>query len=82
MYSYCGIEEEKDEIFMVEFTYAVANPRAMMIHPLYALFAYSAMVESLLFDQIAFKTVTDFVQRSDLLPAYMNPYILTSCLFL
>jgi len=49
MDGYCGIEQEENEIFVIEFSHAVSDPGTMMIHPLDAFFADSAMMYSRFF---------------------------------
>ena len=54
---------------MIEFTHTIGHPRTMMIHSLYTFLTDSTMMIPLLFDQIAFETVTDFVEGAYFLPA-------------
>lgn len=63
---YCCIEQEKDKIFMIQLTHAVTNPRTVMVHAQDALLADPAVMDSFLFDQVAFKAVSDAIQRVDL----------------
>jgi hypothetical protein len=53
---------------MIEFTYTIRYPWTMMIHSLYTFLANSTVMKSLLFDEIAFETVTNFVEGIYFLP--------------
>ena len=59
---YCGVEEEEDEVFVVHPADAVAHPGTVMVHPLYALFADAAVVDSGFLHHIAFEAVADIVE--------------------
>ena len=48
---------------MVQFSYTVANPRAMVIHPLDTFFTDRAVMNSLLFYYITFEAVTKFIEK-------------------
>lgn len=71
---YCRIQEEQDEVFVVEFAHTVAHPWAMMVHTDYALFAYRAVVDSLLLYYVAFEAIAYFVQRLYLFVIYLSSY--------
>jgi hypothetical protein len=58
---YCGVEEEENKIFVVEFADAVAHPGTVMVHALDAFFTDFAVMKTGLFYEIAFKAVADFV---------------------
>lgn len=47
-----------------------------MVHPLYALLAYPAVMHAWFFDEIAFETVTGVVQHFDLIAGLGGRYIL------
>jgi hypothetical protein len=52
---------------VVELSDAVAHPRTVVVHPQYALLAYPAVMNPLLLHQIAFKAVSDAIQRVNLI---------------
>ncbi len=47
---------------MIKFSNAVANPWTMMVHPLNAFLANSAMVKPLFLHKVALKAVADLIQ--------------------
>lgn len=75
---YCGVEEEEDEILVVQLSHTVSYPGAVMVHPQDAFTTDPAVVHSGLLHQVAFETIAQTIQRSDLIPVSRNSYRLTS----
>ena len=59
---YSGVEKEEDKVLVVHPADAVAHPGTVMVHPLYALFADAAVVDSGFFHHIALEAVADVVE--------------------
>ena len=59
---YSGVEKEEDKVLVVHPANAVAYPRAVMVHSLYALFANTAVVDSGLLHHIALEAAADVVE--------------------
>ncbi len=59
---YSGIEKEENEVLMVEFSDTITNPGTVMIHPQNAALAYGAVMNPLLFNHIALKTIQSHSQ--------------------
>ena len=59
---YGGIEEEEDKVLVVHPADAVAYPGAVVVHPLYALFANTAVVDSGFLHHVALEAVADVVE--------------------
>jgi hypothetical protein len=53
---------------MIKFPHAITNPRAMMIHSNNTFPAYLAMMNSLFFDKITFKAISDAIEGLYFLP--------------